>query len=198
MYNWYREWGVWLVTVLALIAFGVLIGSDLTRLNGISSAISALGTLMLGVAALSAIPVWKHQEKIKFQASVAAELHAGLSEVRQQIDSALIQNQHSVRLARLISDKELLGQEGDVIEKSCNILRQVTADIQRGLEKLVIPKAMILSKDFFNDTTELAKWIRQTTPHSDKPMLSAKQLTEIKDRIDVYLKFLEDKALFRK
>lgn len=198
MYNWYREWGVWLVTVVALIAFGVLIGSDLTRLEGISSAISALGTLMLGVAALLAIPMWKHQEKSKFQASVAAELHAGLSEVRQKIDSALIQNQHSVRFAKLIPVNELLGHKGDVIEKSSNILTQVTADIQRGLDKLVIPKAMILSKDFFNDTTELAKWIRQTTAHSDKPMLSVKQLREIKDRIDVYLKLLEGKALFRK
>lgn len=89
MKQWYKEWGVWIVSVVLLISLGVLLGHDFTASAGVYSAITAVGTLMIGAAALWAIPVWREQEREKFKASVASELHARVASIMHNIGSDL-------------------------------------------------------------------------------------------------------------
>lgn len=196
MSRWYEEWGSWLIAVVALIAFGVLIGYDLTSFSGAAAMFSAIGTLMLGVAALLAIPYWKKQEKQRFQASCAAAMHAEIAEVRHKLDTPVWLYIGNLSLVELETDeyeiatRERRGRElRDGVEEHAYSLLRV-------LNSSVIPRSVMLGVGFSTHSRELANRLTILLTESSWSNLGGEYLTDLLREIDDLLEYLTSKALF--
>lgn len=153
--DWLDDWGIWLFSVLAVMGFGVLIGYDLTSLEGAASGVTAIGTLMLGTASLIAVKEWRRQEQHRFQAQVAAKLYAKFSPVRLAANSSC--NTY-LRILSIHESKVPRRRKSKLLE---NLARNKIA-VQDDLEELLIviknelvPQAALLSESFFDDVGTL-------------------------------------------
>lgn len=191
------EWGVWVLVVLCLISYGILIGHDVTQLSGISNALTAIGTLMLGIAALIAIPVWKDQEKVKFQAKVAANLHAELSIVRQQFRTPtfLVQSLFAVNdrgtdyLADIVFETKLKQTTTELESEIHNLLKVIETSVLSKVPLLgaeYTKRAQILGYEYSLLVTE--PWTAE----------SVQKHSEMLQLLDELIAALASKALFQR
>lgn len=197
MTKWMSEWGVWVLVVLCLISYGILIGHDVTQLSGISNALTAIGTLMLGIAALIAIPVWKDQEKVKFQAKVAANLHAELSIVRQQFRTPtfLVQSLFAVNdrgtdyLADIVFETKLKQTTTELESEIHNLLKVIETSVLSKVPLLgaeYTKRAQILGYEYSLLVTE--PWTAE----------SVQKHSEMLQLLDELIAALASKALFQR
>jgi hypothetical protein len=198
MKRWYEDWGTWLIAVCALISLGVLIGHDLTEYKNVSSAISAIGTLMLGVAALVAIPYWRMQEKRKFQASYAASMHAQLSELKESIYRITVHCK-SVELINneLLDFIEPLSYEGPIQDKK-EPIQEVLNKMSATIERVILPRSLMLGVDFSARCRTLHHTLNTLLSLNLKGLLDNSHLDDLTDKLDDMLLFLSELALFER
>lgn len=155
MCKWLDSWGVWVIVTVSLIVFGILIGHDLTRFSSIHDTISSIGTFMLGGAALFAIPYWKKQERMKFQAACAAELHSSLYEAQRGLNYEIMVYKQGVENLIRRDAQSQIGYDRTDIE---HFKEKVTAqfnEIIHVLDKSVKPRALILGVEFSESSQKL-------------------------------------------
>ncbi|MEA3587942.1 hypothetical protein J6I75_06215 [Pseudidiomarina sp. 1APP75-27a] len=195
MRKWYEDWGVWLISVIALIGFGILIGWDITELQRASSAFTAIGTLMLGVAALLAIPQWKRQEQKRFQASIASEMHAPLAEVRHKLVTPVYLYQGAVSLAELsetADSEESQQQFADLREALVEELRPLS----RVLNSAIIPRSALLGLQFSEYSRGYAHELAMLLSSPDWNKNGFKQMNKVVDGLEELIGRLESIVLF--
>lgn len=187
----FESWGACFIAVIGLIALGALLGHDLFQFHCISNIISAIGTLMLGFAALLAFPVWEQQQRSKFQATISSECYAKLSAITYKLSNLV----PKLRAAQFIKD---CSSSSNIPPESALIRQEAIANIRELLTVLhdfVVPRSAIFDGDFYTEiegfTFELERLI--STPLKN---LSDANLTVIVARLEGFLEYLRKKSMF--
>ena len=196
MRKWYENWGVWIIAVVALICFGIVIGWDITEFSGASSAFAAIGTLMLGVAALLAIPQWKQQEQKRFQASIASAMHAALAAIRHQLDNPVYYYQAAVSLSE--RDETVTLKDSQQQNAKLRVsLEEKLYELASVLNGTVIPRAALLGLRFSEDARQYAHELAMFLGLSDWDANGFERMNSVVDGLDELLSRLENIVLFK-
>lgn len=194
MRKWYEEWGVWLISVLSLIGLGVVLGKDISEFQGVASALTALGTCMLGAAALLAIPQWKNQEKRRFQATIAADMHAAIAISRWRLDALIYWYKHAINDMdeKALNDTDV-GRE--IITNSRDKLVTELEPLLKVLSDNVIPKAIMLGKSFSDEALAFSQNVMNLIASPNLRVDELGQLDKLLMEFDDVLNYLKRVAL---
>lgn len=144
MRKWYDDWGVWLIAVATLIGLGVLLGHDLVRYEGVASTLNALGTLMLGFAAIVGVSSWRAQERYKFQATFAAEFYSKLYPLARTLQFEAYMYELKNNDCKPPTSQSEDGK-WDAQDES---LAKALSDLSSALRENVLPQSALIGRDF--------------------------------------------------
>lgn len=191
----YESWLTWVIAVFCLIGFGLLLGSDIPNVGTTANTISAIGTLMLGLAALLAFPQWKNQERQRFQAAIAAELHSSLALAQQELDHPTWLYRGAVLLAEGQEDPDEIELYKKRIEEAKRDLEEKVHDLLRILAQEVLPKSVLLGKDFSKKSHSLNHELTMLLSTANWQKLAEGHLDGLSKELNDLLNFLQKKAL---
>ncbi|MDN7126807.1 hypothetical protein J6J08_05380 [Pseudidiomarina sp. 1APR75-33.1] len=196
MSRWYEDWGVWLISVVALIGLGILIGWDINEFQGASSIFASLGTFMLGIAALLAIPQWKKQELKRFQASIAAEMHANLAEVRHRLISPVSIYQQAVLLPKVYEISEPQDSK-KVAHETRETLEKELYKLSRVLNSAIIPRSALLGLEFSTYSRDFGHELAMLLTSHDWNKDGFERMNKVVDGLNELITYLESIVLFK-
>lgn len=188
----FESWMTCLTAVFGLIALGALLGHDLVQLHGVSDIVTAIGTLMLGFAAVIAFPVWEQQQRSRFQATVSAECYAKISTIKYKLDRNIPKFQAAKLISGVTNPHEI--PSGKPLIKS-ELMKNIK-ELISVLEDFVVPRSAILGSKFYDEIEGFAFELTRLTSNSEWQNLTDRHLTDITQRLSDFLCYLRKKSMF--
>ncbi|MGM0905660.1 MAG: hypothetical protein ACQEVQ_03900 [Pseudomonadota bacterium] len=194
--SWFDKWGVWLAAVLSLIFFGALISQDVHTLTGITNAITASGTILLGFTAVMALEAWKKQEKTKFQAKCAATIYSELHLVKGR----LYGNKYIFLKAReMTPDNNISRHDIEKAKASAQeTLRERYEELRETLSNSVAPSAIMLGAEFSEEISNLLTESLLLSTQVNWNEVESDRLNNTEAKLSELLDFLSQVALFQR
>jgi len=194
--SWFDKWGVWLVAVSSLIFFGALISQDIHTIDGVTNAITAGGTILLGLTALFALDAWKKQEKTKFQAKCAATIYSELHLVKGKLygSTYMFLKVRELKPSSNITRHDI---EAETVSAQ-ETLRKRYEELRETLSNSVAPSAIMLGAEFSEEISNLLTESLLLSTQVNWNEVESERLNNTEAKLSELLDFLSQVALFQR